>query len=117
MYVTPSISHVSRVLISAFQYTYVDQFLVSVPNYISREQNDLPHPPLTVVGNEHAWRSADGSGNNVTDPNLGKAGEPYARSVSQSKPLAHHQMPDPGLIFDTLLRRDKVRAHILSSVE
>jgi len=60
------------------------------------------------VGNEYAWRTADGSGNNVVNPDLGKAGLPYARSVSQSKPLARHQMPDPGLIFDTLLRREKV---------
>ena len=60
------------------------------------------------MGDEYAWRSADGSGNNITDPDLGKAGNPYARSVAQSNPLAYHQMPDPGLIFDTLLRRDKV---------
>ena len=73
-----------------------------------RGQNDLPHPPLTNVGDEYAWRSADGSRNNVVNPDLGKAGEPYARSVSQSNPLARHQMPDAGLIFDTLLRREKV---------
>ena len=61
------------------------------------------------MGDEYAWRSADGSGNNVVNPNLGKAGNPYARSVSQTNPLPRHQLPDPGLVFDTLLRRDKVR--------
>ncbi|KAG1738813.1 hypothetical protein EDD22DRAFT_736210, partial [Suillus occidentalis] len=39
---------------------------------------------------------------------LGKAGTPYARSVQGTNPLPHNQMPDAGLIFDTLLRRDKV---------
>ena len=77
-------------------------------NQTSREQNDLPHPPLTAVGNEYAWRSADGFGNNVVNPNIGTAGKPYARSVSQTNALPRHQMPDPGLVFDTLLRREKV---------
>ncbi|KAF9650781.1 heme peroxidase [Thelephora ganbajun] len=75
------------------------------------EQNDLPHPPLTNVGDQYAWRSADGSGNSMVDPELGKAGNPYARSVSQSRPLARHQLPDAGLVFDTLLRREKFEPH------
>ena len=85
--------------------------LTSVPPQLgaSREQNDLPHRPLTRLGYDHAWRSAHGSGNNVANPNLGKAGSPYTRSVSQTNSLPRHQLPDPGLVFDTLLRRDKVR--------
>lgn len=43
------------------------------------------------------------------NPDLGKAGNPYARSVSQSHALPRHQMPDAGLVFDTLLRREEVR--------
>lgn len=66
------------------------------------------------MGNEYAWRTADGSGNNVVNPDLGKAGTPYARSVAQAHPLPRHQLPDPGLVFDTLLRREKVR--ILSRI-
>ncbi|KAG1732625.1 uncharacterized protein EDB91DRAFT_1009067, partial [Suillus paluster] len=42
---------------------------------------------------------------------LGKAGTPYARSVQQSNPLPHNQMPNAGLVFDTLLRRDKFIEH------
>ncbi|KAG2744677.1 hypothetical protein P692DRAFT_20893597, partial [Suillus brevipes Sb2] len=42
---------------------------------------------------------------------LGKAGMPYAQSVQCTNPLPHHQMPDAGLVFDTLLRRDKFTQH------
>ena len=78
------------------------------PNQTTCGQDDLPHPPLTNVGNEYAWRSADGSGNNIANPSLGAAGNPYARSVSQFNPLPRHQLPDPGLVFGTLLRRENV---------
>jgi linoleate 10R-lipoxygenase len=39
---------------------------------------------------------------------MGKAETPYARSVQQTHPLPQNQMPDPDLIFETLLKRDKV---------
>jgi hypothetical protein len=63
--------------------------------------NDLEHPPATSIGNKYAWRTADGSFNNTTLPDLGKSGTPYARSVQQSHALPKHELPDPGLIFDT----------------
>ncbi len=75
--------------------------------------NDLPHPAGTYVGTEYGWRTADGSGNNLSDPDMGKAHKPYSRSVQQLHTLRADSLPDPGLIFDTLLRRDKV--HILSA--
>ncbi|KAI0078682.1 linoleate diol synthase [Panus rudis PR-1116 ss-1] len=73
--------------------------------------NDLPHPPATYIGNHYAYRQADGSCNNLSDPNMGKAGMPYARSVQQAHPLPRNQLPDAGLIFDTLLKRDKFVKH------
>ncbi|KAI8996529.1 linoleate diol synthase [Trametes punicea] len=73
--------------------------------------NDLPHPPITSVGPQYAYRTADGSNNNPCAPNLGKAGTPYARSVQQSHPLPRNEMPDAGLVFDTLLRREKFVPH------
>ncbi|KAG6381666.1 heme peroxidase [Boletus reticuloceps] len=73
--------------------------------------NDLAHPPETYVGHEYAFRSADGSNNNPDFPDLGKAGTPYARSVQQGHPLPRSQLPDAGLVFDTLLRRDEFREH------
>ena len=74
--------------------------------------DDLPHPPSTQLGNKYAWRAADGSNNNIADPDMGKAGTPYARSVQQSHPLPQKALPDAGLVFDTLLRREKVRRPI-----
>ncbi|KAG1746574.1 heme peroxidase [Suillus paluster] len=73
--------------------------------------NDLTHPPATFIGPEYQFRAADGSNNNPDAPDLGKAGTPYARSVQQSNPLPRNQMPDAGLVFDTLLRRDKFTEH------
>ncbi|KAL8280766.1 hypothetical protein RQP46_006770 [Phenoliferia psychrophenolica] len=70
--------------------------------------NDLPHPPTTFIGAK--FRAADGSGNNPSNPSLGKAGTPYARSVPPVHPLPHN-LPDPGLVFDALLKRDSFEPH------
>jgi linoleate 10R-lipoxygenase len=59
---------------------------------------------------KYAFRIADGSYNNVLLPSLGKAGSPYARSVPSSC-LSPSALPDPGLVFDTLLKRDKFVPH------
>lgn len=74
--------------------------------------NDLRHPPATYVSSQYAFRTADGSYNNVQVPDMGKAGLPYSRSVQQTHPLPNHMLPDPGLVFDTLLRREKVCFHM-----
>ena len=71
---------------------------------------DLPHPPATYMGKGYAWRTADGSGNNVSIPDMGKAGMPYSRSVQATHPLVASELPDPDLIFHSLLKRDKVCA-------
>ena len=55
----------------------------------------------------YAFRFADGSYNNVLCPTLGQAGSPYARSVPSSHLAPQFTLPDPGLLFDTLLKRDK----------
>jgi hypothetical protein len=39
---------------------------------------------------------------------MGRAGMPYARSVQQIHPIPKDSLPDSGLVFDTLLKRDKV---------
>ncbi|TFK65597.1 linoleate diol synthase [Pluteus cervinus] len=73
--------------------------------------NDLYHPTGTQIGNQFAFRAADGSGNNIEMPDLGKAGTPYARSVQQGQALPQNRLPDPGLVFDTLLKRDGFVKH------
>ena len=70
--------------------------------------HDLPHPPTSYLGQRFAWRSADGSGNNLNLPDLGRANTPYSRSVQQQHPMPRDQLPDASLIFDTLLKRDNV---------
>ncbi len=65
--------------------------------------NTLPHPPSTFIGPQYQWRSPDGFGNSVENPQLGRAGTPYARSVQGKHPLPSTSLPDPGLVFDTLL--------------
>lgn len=87
---------------------------------------DLPHPPsgyLTVprapasaateagAKVKYAFRSADGSDYNALLPTLGMAGMPYARSVPSANRLPPQYLPDPGLVFDTLLKRDEFVEH------
>ncbi|KAF4610857.1 hypothetical protein D9613_007045 [Agrocybe pediades] len=73
--------------------------------------NDLSHPPATSISNKYAWRTADGSYNNIDIPDMGKAGTPYSRSVQQQHPLPRYQLPDSGLVFDTLLKREGFVKH------
>ncbi|KZT27896.1 linoleate diol synthase [Neolentinus lepideus HHB14362 ss-1] len=72
---------------------------------------DLPHPPATYIGPQYSYRAADGSNNNISDPNLGKANTPYSRSVQEIVPLPVQSLPDPGLVFDVLLKRDGFVKH------
>jgi linoleate 10R-lipoxygenase len=44
---------------------------------------------------------------------MGKAFMPYTRSVQQRQPLPLNRLPDAGLVFDTLLRRQQVRPYLL----
>ncbi|KAH8805747.1 9,12-octadecadienoate 8-hydroperoxide 8R-isomerase [Xylogone sp. PMI_703] len=73
-------------------------------SFINSLYNSLPHPPVSSLGSQYKYRSADGSNNNIRDPNLGKANTPYARSA---KPviLQNIALPDPGIIFDSLMVR------------
>lgn len=71
--------------------------------------NTVPHPPASFLGPVHSWRSADGGGNNLQVPDCGRGGTAYARSVQGQWCLAAESLPDPGLIFDTLLKKRVVR--------
>ncbi|KDQ52925.1 hypothetical protein JAAARDRAFT_162433 [Jaapia argillacea MUCL 33604] len=85
---------------------------------------DLPHPPSSYLslasaptpvsaplGVPYAYRPADGSNYNPLFPTLGQAGAPYARSVPSSNFTPQRSLPDAGLLFDTLLKRDKFTPH------
>ena len=70
----------------------------------------MPKVSIAQSRAKYAFRFADGSYNNVLLPSLGKAGSPYARSVPSSS-LSPSALPDPGLVFDTLLKRDEFVPH------
>ncbi|KAK3322736.1 heme peroxidase [Apodospora peruviana] len=75
------------------------QFKVPGTNVTLKEQ--IPQSPDGIF----QYRMPDGSYNNILNPNLGKAGTPYAKSVRPEKRL-HGVKPDPGLLFDLLMARD-----------
>jgi hypothetical protein len=66
--------------------------------------DNLKHPPLSYLGDQWRYRTADGSHNNILYSDLGKAGSSYARSVvpERSPPAT---LPDPGDVFDALFAR------------
>jgi len=66
--------------------------------------NTIPHPPASFLGPVHSFRQADGGGNNLQNPDCGRAGTPYARSVQGKWCMPEAVQPDPGLIFDTILK-------------
>ena len=66
--------------------------------------DSLQHPPQSFLGNKHMYRQADGGYNNILQPDLGRAGSYYARSV---KPMArlHGAPPDAYTVFDSIFSR------------
>ena len=78
--------------------------------FVQQLYDDLQHPPVAQLGNEHKYRSADGSFNNIMAPQVGAANSHYARSVRpQTMQPADH--PDPADLFDTLMARDQFKPH------
>ncbi|KAH8896764.1 fatty acid oxygenase [Thozetella sp. PMI_491] len=73
--------------------------------FIKTLWNNLQHPPPSMLGDTFRYRTADGSNNNLMYPQLGASGSHYARTVvgTGMRPVA---LPDPGMIFDVLLRRE-----------
>lgn len=65
---------------------------------------DLPHPPATLAGPTTRYRRHDGGNNNPFQPEMGKAGTPYSRSVPPNTPKGPN-LPDPELVFEQLLKR------------
>jgi hypothetical protein len=68
--------------------------------------------PLYVRNGTHIYTI----GRAVNEPDLGKAGTTYARNVQTKKAMPLNALPDPGLVFDTLLKARDVSACTLSVV-
>jgi linoleate 10R-lipoxygenase len=81
------------------QKTY-DMIEFQVPESDVRLRERVPQAPDGL----HQYRMPDGSFNNIFNPNLGKAGTPYAKTVRSTKRL-HGVRPDPSLLFDLLMSR------------
>ncbi|KAI1821489.1 linoleate diol synthase [Xylaria intraflava] len=77
--------------------------------FINELWNTLDHPPLLYMGEKHEYRRADGSWNNPMNPMLGAAGSTYARTCRPSIPIG--ELPDPSLIFETIMKRTSYRKH------
>jgi linoleate 8R-lipoxygenase/9,12-octadecadienoate 8-hydroperoxide 8R-isomerase len=77
--------------------TVTDGFLTTL-------YNDLQHPPISYLGKNYQYRSADGSFNSLKHPDLGKAKTPYARTVAP-KAMQPGALPDAGVIFDSIMAR------------
>jgi hypothetical protein len=88
---------------------------VSQPSSASQGAQPVDQGTQTAAPNTHlhvaaprvryASRSDDGSGYNPLFPSLGKAGEPYARSVPSLHYSSTSSLPDAGVVFDTLMKR------------
>ena len=72
--------------------------------FISMLWADLPHPAPTMAGPASRYRRHDGGGNNPWNPEMGKAGSPYARNVPPLKPKGPN-LPDVEAVYEALLRR------------
>ncbi|KAF8727619.1 hypothetical protein AX14_007203 [Amanita brunnescens Koide BX004] len=69
----------------------------------------LPNLPCSFLGSQHVHRQADGGGNNVLYPDIGRAGMPYARNVRSDHRFT--SLPEPGLVFDALFKARDRRVH------
>ncbi|KAK3676611.1 hypothetical protein LTR78_003385 [Recurvomyces mirabilis] len=72
--------------------------------FIGMLYQDLPHPSTTIAGPTARYRRHDGGNNNIWNPEMGKAGTPYARNVPPMKAKGPN-LPDPELVWEHLLKR------------
>ncbi|KAL5375464.1 hypothetical protein DPSP01_011163 [Paraphaeosphaeria sporulosa] len=78
--------------------------------FLTQLWNDLEHPPLSYLGAQYQYRSADGSFNSLVHPQLGAAGTPYARTVKPSM-MQTPCRPDAGVVFDSVMTRKHAERH------
>ena len=78
--------------------------------FVQQLYDDLQHPPVAQLGDEYRYRTADGSFNNITSPQLGAANTHYARSV-RPQIMQAADLPEPEDLFDNLMVRDQFKPH------
>ena len=67
--------------------------------------------PPEAPRRKYAFRSPDGSNYSQASPTMGMAGSAYAQYVPSTNNSPKTALPDPGLVFDTLLKRDRFIPH------
>ncbi|KAJ7126174.1 heme peroxidase [Mycena epipterygia] len=105
----PKLASISKGL----QSTLIDILYKDLPHPPSSYLSVLPQNAPTAVNNpiKYAYRNADGSNYVPLFPGLGKANSPYARSVPRTNFTPPATLPDAGLVFDTLMRREEFVEH------
>ena len=78
--------------------------------FVQQLYNDLQHPPIAQLGDKYKYRTADGSFNNISAPQLGAANTHYARSV-RPQIMQAADLPEPEDLFDNLMVRDQFKPH------
>ena len=78
--------------------------------FVQQLYDDLQHPPIAQLGDQYRYRTADGSFNNITSPQLGAANTHYARSV-RPQIMQAADLPEPEDLFDNLMVRDQFKPH------
>ncbi|XP_006456120.1 hypothetical protein AGABI2DRAFT_195360 [Agaricus bisporus var. bisporus H97] len=89
---------------------FLSPFDTSKELYLS-SRPDAKTSPTMPKDVQYAYRAADGSNYNPFIPGIGKAGSPYARTVPSTNLTPVSTLPDAGLVFDVLLKRDKFTPH------
>ena len=72
--------------------------------------DNLQHPPVSQLGDDYRYRAADGSFNNIMAPQIGAAGNHYARSV-RPQTMQMADLPEPEDLFDNLMARGAFKPH------
>ncbi len=99
-------SEIEKVIVMLYTLPSNSQFGALMSKiFIGLLWNQLPHPPASFQNQAgYQWRSADGSNNNLALPNIGKSGQKYIQDCLSKRPRSDN-LPDPGLIFEELLKR------------
>ena len=101
-----SLSQMEKIIVMLYTLPSDSHFATSMNRiFLGTVWKLVSHPPASFqnqVG--YQWRSADGSGNNLVFPEVGKAGQKFIQECIPKRRCAV-TLPDPGVVFDEVLRR------------
>ncbi|KAI2634752.1 linoleate diol synthase precursor [Hypomontagnella submonticulosa] len=83
---------------------------VATDAFINTLWESLEHPPAQLRSKDACYREPDGSYNKLDIPLMGAANTRYARTTP-AKVFQGPNLPDPGLIFDSIMAREESTFH------